>query len=318
MRSVINLKCANLSRLRPILLIFALGGSELSSVSAQVRGVYPLGMTATNSGATPEAGFTYTNQFLFYSRGDLKDSTGRVTATGQNSVLMDMNSIVWVAKSKIAPLGGAIYSCVATLPIANNSLSSDTEGPISGGGGFADSYYQPLILGWRTERADVRLHYGFLAPTGRYDSNSSNNIGSGYWTHALVSGQSIYLTSNKATVLSAFELYEFHTTQQGTNIHPGQNLNLDYSLTRIFPLSQNLRLQLGPAGYESWQTTDKTGSIITPAQSAAHYRVNALGFASNLILPARKVTLGFKYFGEFSNKSTFEGYSLQITGSVAF
>jgi hypothetical protein len=290
----------------------------VAPVSAQVRGVYPLGMTATNSGVTPAAGFTYTNQFLFYSRSELKDSTGQVTATGQNSVLMDMNSIVWVAKKAISPLGGAIYSCVATLPIANNSLSSDTEGPISGGGGFADSYYQPLVLGWQTERADVRLNYGFLAPTGQYNSTSSNNVGSGYWTHTIASGQTLYFTSNKATVLSAFELYEFHTTQQGTNIHPGENLNLDYSVTRIFPLGQNLRLQLGPVGYEQWQTTDKTGPTISPAQSAAHYRVNALGFASNLLLPARKVTLGVKYFGEFSNKSTFQGYSVQITGSVSF
>ena len=290
----------------------------IAPVSAQVRGVYPLGMTATNSGVTPEAGFTYTNQFLFYSRGELKDSSGHVTATGQNSVLMDMNSIVWVAKKAIPTLGGATYSCVATFPIANNSLSSDTEGPISGGGGFADSYYQPLILGWKTERANIRLNYGFLAPTGRYDSTSSNNVGSGYWTHTVASGQTLYLTSNKATVLSAFELYEFHTTQQGTNIHPGKNLNLDYSVTRIFPLGQNLRLQLGPVGYEQWQTSDKTGPTITPAQSAAHYRVNALGFASNLLLPASKVTLGFKYFGEFSNKSTFQGYSVQITGSVSF
>jgi hypothetical protein len=310
---------AHLSRLRIVSLIFALAVCELiSSAAAQVRGVYPLGMTATNSGVTPEAGFTYTNQFLFYSRSELKDSTGQVTATGQNSVLMDMNSIVWVAKSKIALLGGATYSCVATLPIANNSLSSDTEGPISGGGGLADSYYQPLILGWRTERADVRLNYGFLAPTGRYDPTSSNNVGSGYWTNALASGQTIYLTRDRATAISAFELYELHTTQQGTNIHPGQTLNLDYSVTRIFPLGQNFRLQLGPVGYEQWQTTNKTGPTVTSAQSAAYYRVNSLGFTSNLLLPARKVTVGFKYFGEFSNKSTFQGYSVQITASVSF
>jgi hypothetical protein len=275
-------------------------------------------MTATNSGITPEAGFTYTNQFIFYSRSELKDSNGHVTATGQNSVLMDMNSIVWVAKSKIAPLGGAIYSCVATIPIANNSLSSDTEGPISGGGGLADSYYQPLILGWRTERVDFRLHYGFLPPTGRYDSTSSNNVGAGYWANAIASGQTIYLTSDKTTAISAFELYEFHTTQQGTNIHPGQNLNLDYSVTRIFPLNPNLRLQLGLVGYELWQTTDKTGPTITPAQSAAHYRVNSLGFATNLTLPDRHTAVGFKFFQEFANAATFQGHSLQITASISF
>jgi hypothetical protein len=198
-------------------------------------------MSATNPGVTPEAGFTYSNQFLFYSRSELKGANGEVTSTGQNSVIMDMNNFVWVSKSKIQALGGAVYSCVATLPIANNSLTSDAEGPISGGGGFADSYYQPVILGWRTERADVRLNYGFLAPTGRFDPNSNNNVGSGYWTNALASGQTVYLTSNKATAISAFELYEFHTVQKGTEIHPGETLNLDYSGTRSFPLNKDLR-----------------------------------------------------------------------------
>jgi hypothetical protein len=290
----------------------------IGTCSAQVRGVYPPGMTATNSGVTPEAGFSYSNQFLFYSRSELKDVNGEVTATGQNSVLMDMNSIIWVSNSKIQALGGAIYSCVATLPIANNSLTSDADGPISGGGGFADSYYQPLILGWRTERADFRVHYGFLAPTGRFNSASNNNVGSGYWTNAVSSGQTIHLTSNKATAVSAFEMYEFHTVQQGTDIHPGETLDLDYSLTRVFPLNKDLRLQIGLVGYEQWQTTNKTGPTITLAQGAAHYGVNSLGFVSNLSLPARKVSLGFKYFHEFSNKATFQGSSVQISGVVSF
>ncbi len=59
---------------------------------AQVRGVYPPGMSATNSGVTPESGFTYSNQFLFYSRNQLKGPDGEILATGNNSVMMDMNS----------------------------------------------------------------------------------------------------------------------------------------------------------------------------------------------------------------------------------
>jgi hypothetical protein len=285
---------------------------------AQVRGVYPPGSTATNSGVTPEAGFTYSNQFLFYSRSELKDANGVVTATGQNAVILDMNSFIWVSNNKIRALGGAIYSCVATLPITNNSLTSDAEGPMSGGGGFADSYYQPVILGWKTERADFRVHYGFLAPTGRFNSTSNNNVGSGYWTNAISSGQTIYLTSNKATTASAFEMYEFHTVQEGTGIHPGETLDLDYSVAQVFPLRKDLRLQIGLVGYEQLQTTNKSGPTITPAQGAAHYEVNALGFASNISLPARKVNLGFKYFHEFSNEATFQGYSVQISGVVSF
>jgi len=287
-------------------------------VHAQVRGVYPVGMNATNSGVTPEAGITYSNLFVFFSRDEKKDSEGNVVATGQNSILMDLNSFVWVSKGKIGLLGGPVFSASATLPIANNSLTSDLAGPLSAGGGFADSFYQPVILGWRTKHADIRAIYGFLAPTGRFNAGSSNNVGSGYWTSVLSSGQTIYLTDNKTTALSAFEMYEFHGTQQGTMIHPGQTINLDYSLTQVFTVQGNLRLQLGLVGYGQWQTTDKHGPTITPAEATAHYKVNALGFAANAVFPGRKASVGFKYFHEFACRSTYQGYTLQISGAITF
>lgn len=285
---------------------------------AQVRGVYPLGMSATNSGVTPESGISYVNQFLFYSRDQAKGPNGEVLATGQNSVMMDMNSLVWVSQQKIDAIGGPLFSMSATIPVANNSLTSDVKGGISGGGGLADSYYQPFILGWRTSRADIRAVYGFLAPSGRFSVGARNNVGSGYWTHAFSSGQTLYLSQNKRTALSTFQMYEIHTTQQGTQIHPGDTLNLDYSLTQVLPLRRDLNLQVGLVGYEQWQLTDKTGPDITPTQSSAHYRVNSLGFASSLILPSRKVSVGVKYFKEFEDRSTFQGYSLQITASINF
>jgi hypothetical protein len=290
----------------------------VSPAEAQVRGVYPLGMSATNSGVTPESGFTYSNLFLFYSRDELKGPDGEILATGQNSVMMDMNSFVWVSKRRIRILGSPRFSLSATLPIANNSLTSDVQGGISGGGGFADSYYQPFILGWQKKRADIRAIYGFLAPTGRYDSTANNNVGSGYWTQVAAAGETFYLTRNKSTAFSAFQMYEFHGTQEGTRIHPGQTLNLDYSLTQVIRLQKDLNLQLGLVGYGQWQTTDKNGPNITREQASAHYRVNALGFASSLILPERKVSIGVKYFKEFADRSTFQGYSFQISGTINF
>jgi hypothetical protein len=215
-------------------------------------------------------------------------------------------------------LGGAILSASATLPVANNSLTSTVAGSLSAGGGFADSFYQPLILGWRKKRADIRAIYGFLAPTGRFEGGANNNVGSGYWTSVLSSGQTIYLTANKATALSAFEMYEFHGTQEGTAAHPGQTLNLDYSLTQAFPLKAGLRLQLGLVGYGQWQTTDKHGPTITPEEAGAHYKVNGLGFAANAIFPGRKASIGLKYFHEFECRSTYQGYTLQVTAAITF
>jgi hypothetical protein len=45
--------------------------------------------------------------------------------------------------------------------------------------------------------------------------------------------------------------------------------------------------------------------------------VNAVGFAVNLAFPKRKASLGFKYFKEFLDRSTFQGYSVQLSGSIS-
>ena len=277
-----------------------------------------MGMNATNSGVTPEAGITYSNLFVFFSRDEEKGPNGEILATGQNSILMDLNTFVWVSKKKMGFLGGAVFSASATLPIANNSLTSDLNGAISGGGGFADSYYQPIILGWRKQRVAIRAIYGFLAPTGRFSAGSNTNVGSGYWTSVVASGQTIYLDSKKATAFSAFQMYEFHSTQEGTMVHPGQTFNLDYSLTHSFPVTHSLRLQLGLVGYGQWQTTDKQAPSMTPQQGAARYKVNALGFAANALLPEQKVSVGVKYFHEFECRSTYQGYTLQISAAITF
>jgi len=283
---------------------------------AQSRGVYPLGMTATNSGVTPESGFTYSNQLLFYSRNEEKDNNGAtLPATGSNSVLMDMNSLIWVSNGTI--LRGAHYSAIATLPVATNDLTSDIHGNISGGSGFADSYYVPFVLGWNKDRAGIRILYGFLAPTGRFAAGASNNVGSGYWTHAFSSGQTFYLARDKSLALSAFEMYEVHTTQEGTSTHPGDTFNLDYSIMKGFALGSS-QLQAGLVGYEQRQITAKTGPQITPEESNERYAVNALGVGSNLIFPKHKLNFGVKWFDEFANRATFQGFSLQFSGGVSF
>ncbi|HEU4874981.1 MAG TPA: transporter [Pyrinomonadaceae bacterium] len=307
--------------LRSVLFAAALSAAAcglvlVAQARAQNRGVYPLGMSATNSGVTPEPGFSYSNQLLIYSRDKSIGPDGQVLATGSNSVVMDMNTLAWVSKKKI--LGGAKFSMTATLPVAKNSLTNDFTGPVSGGSGFADSYYQPFILGWDKERASIRAVYGFLAPTGSFRVGANNNVGSGYWTHAFSSGQTFYLTKDRKTIVSAFQMYEIHTTQERTAIKPGQTFNLDFSLMRALPFGGDKPwLQVGLAGYNQRQTTARRGPSVTPDQQAARYKVNSLGFASSVSLP-RRINLGFKYFQEFSNRSTFQGHSIQISGAIKF
>lgn len=289
-----------------------------ATVHSQSRGVYPLGMTAIGSGVTPEPGFTYANQLLFYSRDESKaDDGSTLPVSGRNAVIMDMNSFVWVSERRL--LGGAHYSAVATLPLARNQLVSDIHGELSGGSGFADSYYLPLILGWNRERTSIRALVGVLAPTGRFAEGASDNVGSGYWTPTLSSGQTLHVTRDNSITVSAFELYEWHTTQQGTGTTPGDTMNLDYSLIRTFSFTRGpTRLQVGVAGYEQRQTTAKTGPTIAEEQSRERYAINALGVVTNLVYPNQRVNVGVKFFEEFANRAAYQGYSFQISGAVSF
>ncbi len=287
------------------------------SAHSQNRGVYPLGLSAINSGVSAAPGFTYSNAFLFYSRSEQVGGNGEVLATGQQSVLLDMNTILWTSAEDIAMLGGARFSSAVTIPIANNSLSSSAQGAISGGGGLGDLYFQPVIFAWRKERAEFRAIFGLLAPTGNFNAGASDNVGSGYWTPAIAAGETFFLSEDRTTTLSAFQMYEFHSTQSGTHIHPGDTVDLDYSLMRAFTFPDS-RLQLGLVGYGGWQTTAKTGPEITAAQQAQRYRINALGVGLNFVLPARQVTLSFKYFDEFANQWTYQGHSVQISAGVGF
>lgn len=290
----------------------------LTRVEAQNRGVYPLGMSAINSGLMPAPGFTYTNQLLSYARDEAKsDSGATLPITGSNTVVMDMNTIAWASSATI--FGSAQYSASATLPLAKNDLTSDVNGNISGGAGFADSYYLPLILGWNEERVAFRVLCGALAPTGRFVPGADNNVGSGYWTLAPSSGQTFSLTRSKSLTLSAYEMYETHSAQKGTRIHPGDTFDLDYSLIQTFaPGKRRVRIGAGIVGYEARQITAKTGPQITPEESRTRYAINALGLAATLAFPNRNLSFGIKFFEEFANRSTFQGFSLQISGSISF
>ena len=283
---------------------------------AQIRGLYTPGMAATNSGVLPSAGLTYQALFQPYSFDEAKAADGRhLPGNGKASVLVDQNIFLWV--SKLTVLGGT-YAAMADLPVANTSLTAVRFGALAGGSGFADSYFSPFTLGWHQPRADLQAGYGFMAPTGRFSPGADDNTGGGYWGNFLTAGQTVYATASKGTAISAYEVYEFHTTQKDTDLHPGQTFDIDYSVTQMLPLTHDKHtlLQLGIVGYGQYQTTDSTRPLITTTDTP--YRVNALGASAGVVLPERKVSVDVKYFKEFSNEATVEGHSLQISAGVTF
>ncbi len=248
------------------------------------------------------------NYFDYFSFDKLKGPGGdTINSELDSAVFIDMNVFLYVTKTKLL---GATLAFNAAFPFANTSITLADQ-PVLGLAGYSETWVQPFLLGWQKERWAVNTGYGFMANTG--------NSGAGYWGHALTLGDTFYLTKNKALTFSSYQLLEFHTENKDTGITPGTAFNLDYSLMMFLPLQKEETLmQVGLVGYNQWQVSDDGGSSEHPILSQVRYKVHALGFAVNFILPPKGVSVGMKYFKEFGAEATVEGQNLQIFGSVTF
>ena len=84
----------------------------------------------------------------------------------------------------------------------------------------------------------------FIAPTGRYDSDSKDNIGVGYWSHSFQAAAYYYL-ADKSTAFMISPLYEFHSDIIDAKVKPGPRFGIDYGISQYFTEKLELTLQGG-------------------------------------------------------------------------
>jgi hypothetical protein len=295
--------------------LFVLSGP----IGAQNRGQYILGTNGLNSGVMPQPGLTYSNLFTWWGADTLKGPTGQEIQTqGSVDAYIDQNLFMYTTKKTLL---GAHFMSMWDLVFANASITApifEQAGVKAGGAGITDMYFQPGTLGWHLSRADIMVGYGFIAPTGRYVPGSTTNIGSGYWGNIPSAGVTFYLTKNKATQLSVYQAYEFHTNKRGSDVTPGQTYNMEWGFGQLLPLAKDMSklLQLGVIGYVQAQTTDDSNS--TGQFVGNHYRVYAIGPQVTFVMPKNRFSMLFRYEPEFSAQKRAQGHTLVISAAYSF
>jgi hypothetical protein len=304
------------------------------SLTAQQKGQWVPGQFGLNAGVIPDPGITYANLVMNYSASQLNDSNGNhilKNVTGTYSFWVDENIVYYVPHHKF--LGGYFMPYVS-INVANGSLVADITGAnlaVSGGGaGLADTYVEPINMGWHLKRADFNAGYSFVAPTGRYSPGAKNNVGSGYWGNNITSETTFYITKNKGTSANLFTDWEIHGQRkvvsvpagQTSNITPGQAFTIEWGLGQALPLKKDMSMlaQLGLVGYDQWQVTANGGNYLiaglpVSASRAPYYSVHGIGFQGNFILPGPDVVLFFKYYDEYSAKARVKGRTIVFGGS---
>jgi hypothetical protein len=83
----------------------------------------------------------------------------------------------------------------------------------------------------------------------------------------------------------------------------------------MVPLNKKMTwlVQVGPAGYGQWQTTNNSRRLA--ALAGLRFEVNGLGFVTNLVSPGKRLLIGTSAFWEIGAVNTREGHVVMVQAS---
>jgi hypothetical protein len=243
--------------------------------------------------------------------------------------------VMWVSSKKVL---GAKYGVMLNPTFSNAningllSLGNRTGRSVSAGEfNIADTYVQPVWLGWTGKHYDVSYAYGFYIPTGTYKTTivtlpvvgpvqtlSASNTGYGFWTNQNQGALYLYPWSDQRLAIENALTWEIHRKKRNFDLTPGQNLTWSWGISEYLPLTkdENLLLEAGPTGYSSFQVSSDSGTDATNA--GVHDSVHAVGVQVGMTSVKRNITLNFSWLLEYSAVDRFQGNSVGLNFAARF
>jgi len=328
-----------------------LGGLASTVAYAGEIGHFAPGAFNIRDFALPDPGFYWGVYNYGYRTTRANDANGNkigsLTLTGpggQTATLnVDVNIsvyalspfVMWVSSKTVL---GAKYGVMLNPTFSNAningllSLENRTGRSVSAGEfNIADTYVQPVWLGWTGKHYDVSYAYGFYIPTGTYKTTivtlpvvgpvqtlSASNTGYGFWTNQNQGALYLYPWSDQRLAIENVLTWEIHRKKRNFDLTPGQNLTWNWGLSEYLPLTkdQNLLLEAGPTGYSSFQVSNDSGTDATNA--GVHDSVHAVGVQVGMTSVKRNITLNFSWLHEYSAVDRFQGNSVGLNFAARF
>ena len=271
------------------------------------------------SGTQPPPGVYVVPMYYRYTADTLRDGNGDKFAPlgggGSIDASASIIGVVWVTDKKI--LGGnfgvSIFPAVTNNALELPALQSNT----STSTGFADLYFQPIMLGWNKERADFIAGIGIYAPTGEYEADGDSNRGLGMWSYELFGGSTVYFDEAKSWHLSAFAAYETHGKKDGTDVRVGDIITVEGGVGKSF---MDGAANAGIAYYAQWKVTDDDFGLgfTAPGGPLIDNRHRVFGVGPEVTIPVASKSklygfLNLRYFWETGARTTLEGNTFLAT-----
>jgi hypothetical protein len=299
---------------------------------AQLNGENLLGDLGVQSGTQPTPGVYISNIYYRYFTDSIRDPDGNPvgldpTGTASQTIHAGMPLVYFVTPTKVL---GANFGMMAVLPIANGALEAPGLGlSEKASTGLSDLYVMPVQLGWHFKRADAVAGVGFFAPTGRYSSGASDNLGKGMWSYEVSGGATVYLDPKRTFSLATTAYWETHSKKEGevrvehvtvNDVRVGQLLTLEGGIGKSF---LHGAASLGVAYYAQWKvTSDEMAVSPSVAQSAGiPVKHRVWGVGPDVTIPIATKTrlislVNVRYLWEQGAHVKTQGQTLMVTNTI--
>jgi hypothetical protein len=283
----------------------------------QQRGQYLPGFGGLNSGLQAPPGLTYANYFFWYPSSTFKGQDGNKAPINFDlNLLVDFNLLAYSTKAKFL---GAHYGMTLGVPVLNTAVDLSNLGLGKSSWGVGDIYVEPVNLGWKLKRADIKVAYGFVAPTGKYNSDGTGTTTTDFWGHEVTFATTAYLDKSKLTQVSFNTNWEFHQTKRHSDVKAGDNMTLECGIGKIFVKNQGKQLiQVGGVGYAEFQLMEDSGADVSSLTRHNKDRVFAVGPEFGVIFPPHKLNFMVRVLPEFGARNRTQGITLVFAAGKSF
>jgi hypothetical protein len=271
--------------------------------------------------------FLFCGTILFFSSNSYFDKNGnefkQIRLDQINPILPNINvdlslggftsvpAVFWASKFKI--LGGANYmagispgyfSMDASVLSEPRGIVIDTVYSKSVGGkvnGFSDLFVAPVGLSRALRGFDFTFLYGFYAPTGKYQTGSSDNVGLGFWTHQFQGYGYYFPLESKATAIMVGLTYELNSRIKDVEVTPGNRFTFEWAISQF--LSE--QFEVGIHGGHNWQISDDSGSDVY-WDPGVQDRKSSLAFSAAFWPVKERLMINMKYAFDYGIVQRFK------------
>jgi hypothetical protein len=277
---------------------------------------YPNGIEGIKAASVPPPGWYWRNYNFWYHSDTMRDADGdKVDIDFKLDLVASIQRFLFVT-DKTQKAIGAHYAAHICIPLIYADLEIGRMDVDDSRYRVGDIDLAPLIFAWHKPRFDLVTFYDVCIPVGDVHNGEAATtvIGREYWTHQLNFGGTGYLDKEKEWSFSMLMRYEIHSGKKNAHLRPGDQFHFEWGLGKAFPKHN---LEVGLAGYCSWQTTADTGKA-TKCVPDERDRVFAVGPEFNYFIKPVALAINLRYEKEFCARDRPEGHMTTLTLTKKF